>query len=112
VNDAELHAHLHAELCRVADLVLFRFNPCGRDEDGCIAGEECCEEGPGYVHRPGERGCIFLGPHGCTTANLGCKLYLCDKAREHADPRMLATFRLLDELARLWELTSVRPTDG
>jgi hypothetical protein len=97
LDDAELGIHLHAALCRCADVILYRYNPCDRNADGCVGDDDCCTA---Y----GVDGCQFGPP--CTLPNVGCKLYLCAAARENSPPIVLETFRLLDELARLWGITN------
>lgn len=47
-----------------------KYNPCNfhKDSEGkvrCSAGEPCCG------------GCKYLGPDGCTTNSLACKLWIC-----------------------------------
>ena len=97
MNDAEFRAHLHTALCRVADLVLFRYNPCDRNAEGCLAGEDCCTRLDGMV-------CPWLGETGCTLPNIGCKVAFCAAAKERMEPEVRETFAKLDELARLWDV--------
>ena len=54
-------------LCDMADFVLKVHNPCQIRCGSCIAGSFCCH------------GCENLGPNGCTTRSLTCKLYLCNQ---------------------------------
>ena len=58
------------ELYERASEVVRKVNPCRIKDGKCRAGEHvedglCCH------------GCEYLGPDGCTTQALGCRMYLC-----------------------------------
>ena len=62
-------------LYTMADQMIKKYNPCQihKDDSGkvsCLLTSPCCTN------------CKFLGPEGCTTKCLGCKLALCGAARE------------------------------
>ena len=60
-------------LYTIADQLIKKYNPCqihkdALGKDHCLRDSPCCG------------GCKFLGPNGCTTKCLGCKLGLCQAA--------------------------------
>lgn len=80
----ERNRETYDELCARADAVMAKYNPCA----GCLGCEahnttrkplpyDCCE------------GCPLLGPQGCTTSCLACKLWVCDEPvyRKHNRPQ-------------------------
>jgi len=61
-------------LYTIADQLIKKYNPCqiykdARGKAHCLRDLPCCG------------GCKFLGPDGCTTKCLGCKLGLCETAQ-------------------------------
>ena len=93
--DRETFDRLYDNLVAEADAVLSIYNPCracpitacSHDKakwwDGTpLTKSFCCE------------GCKHLGPNGCTTTALYCKLWLCNKRKEHT--------KLI--IALLWEI--------
>ncbi len=59
------------QLCKRADEILKKYNPCNFKNGICLRGWHCCND------------CEFLSrKKGCKEKSLACKLWLCDKARE------------------------------
>lgn len=79
--------------CQVRILPITGANlPPGSTMAVCRGGTPCCG------------GCKFLGPKGCTTPNLACKLYLCYAARESLSQSDMAEFNKLIEESHSMEL--------
>lgn len=84
MSEFEKMATVYDELCRQADAILKKFNPCKIKRGRCSSGRRypCCDD------------CEFLSKKECTEKSLACKLWLCPDARE-AYPECAS---LLDEL--------------
>ena len=74
-------------LCDAADAVFQRFDPCQIRDGHCVGSENfCCNE------------CRHLGPDGCTTKALACKLWFC--LRSDAPEAFLRAIEPLHQEAR------------
>ena len=87
-------------LYEMADQLIKKHNPCQiyKDASGkahCIAGLPCCDS------------CRFLGPDGCTTKCLGCKLGLCSIARE-ANPGLDKILTRMRNISWTYGLKEIR----
>ena len=79
---------VYDQLCAEADALLAKYNPCAGCT-GCSRVPEpwdCCE------------GCPFLGPQGCTTQCLACKLWLCSTPNT---PNLNRPVEMIAEMVRL-----------
>lgn len=85
----ERNRETYDELCARTDAVMAKYNPCA----GCLGCSlvnptpyDCCE------------GCPLLGPQGCTTSCLACKLWVCasPENQNHNRPKELRM--------ELWEI--------
>lgn len=87
----ERNRAIYDRLCVIADRLLARYNPCAGCQ-GCDLIKpqpyDCCE------------GCPFLGPQGCTTSCLACKLWLCAEPENKANLDARKT-RLIHQMWRL-----------
>lgn len=68
-------SYIYDALYAMADQLIKKHNPCQIHKDisgkvHCLRSSPCCG------------GCGFLGPDGCTTKCLGCKLSLCQTTQE------------------------------
>ncbi len=92
MNTEEI-GRIYDSLCRQADEVLEKINPCRRTGVDCTFGKEgvifCCQ------------GCKHLGPSGCTEKSLTCKLWLCGKSREKFPLAQLALEAIAKKAARI-----------
>ena len=85
----------------IADRVMKRYNPCA----GCTGCHDlrpypfdCCE------------GCPFLGPQGCTTRSIACKIWLCEKTPRAPHPRMVHQLQRIARIAYKLNMHYARAT--
>jgi hypothetical protein len=93
-------SYIYDALYIMADQLIKKYNPCQIYKDA--AGEACCVR-----NHPCCSGCKFLGPNGCTTKCLGCKLGLCTAA---ADAN-IEQYRILTKMryiAQRYGLSNIR----
>ena len=85
----------------IANQLIKYYNPCQIHKD--IDGETVCV----YYLKWCCRDCKFLGPNGCTTKCLGCKLHLCTKAAK-VNAGLYKVFSKMKSIARKHELDGIR----
>jgi hypothetical protein len=112
MKDFEFKILLNQRLCDFAEEVLYHYNPCKlvRSEHRCINSDDltrkvCCT----FFHRSKGDPCVFLGKEGnCSFRNVLCKISLCEKAIENADPMCMKTLKLIEDIAQLHGLMRYR----
>lgn len=90
--------HIYLTLCRDAEVVLSKHNAC---DIKTVDGKFTCREGHGCCG-----GCKHLGPEGCTTNSLTCKLWLCHTAQREV-PEALQELQAIRTVANDFDIPFV-----
>jgi len=93
-------SYIYDALYIMADQLIKKHNPCQIHKDTlgkahCLRDSPCCD------------GCKFLGPAGCTTKCLGCKLGLCSTAID-ANPKLHKALCKMRGIARDYAILNIR----
>ena len=102
MDDLEFKIQLHNKLMELADLFLYKYNPCQIKDGGCTGGEagNCCFGSRFRCKVAGK--CMFLGQNGCTAENIICKVWLCDQAKQ-ISPACVEALEIIEKLAKYVE---------
>lgn len=107
LTETELILLLNEKISDIADGLMLHYNPCEMEGSSCKVGDPnpCCKH-----TRFGTNGCPFWHD-ACTFRNVECKIWFCGTAVTDMDEKCLMAFKLLEQLALLFDLTK-RPLIG